>query len=289
MPPALAFGRRTDGSRGKMGMPKANLSDATWSGYGISSVKGLSTADRHLLDRYGFQVDGTGLQGSGSASRSNGGGRVSWCLEQLRRRRRCFSDGILLLVRKARSLWIKESMAVGCRQACSCWIAFRVKADAAQRRERERRSAELAGWIQAVRRGMRINTQVVVHKRRSMSCPRGVKQTDCALFCRRALGLSTSHTPSASRARPGPRAGWRERQNMLRRPPGPARRDAGRSTFASVVFASPGASACSSVMFEAAIRSHRQVTLGEAAGGQASTTAAGVLVNKDRKDHDDPK
>ena len=51
------------------------------------------------------------------------------------------------------------------------------------------------------------------------------------------------------------------------------------ATLASVA-ASQGASACSSVIFEAAIRSARQVGLGKAAGAKSVSTAAGVLVNQ---------
>jgi RNA polymerase sigma factor (sigma-70 family) len=54
-----------------------------------------------------------------------------------------FQAVFLLLARKARSLWIKDSLG-GWLHRVSCRIAFQVKDDATRRRQRERRAAELA-------------------------------------------------------------------------------------------------------------------------------------------------
>ena len=144
-------------------MPKANLSDALVQIqrlFGEGTLAGLS--DRHLLDRYAFQGDEQAFK---ALVQRHGPMVLAVCrgvLNDSNDADDAFQAAFLLLVRKARSLWIKESIG-GWLHRVSCRIAFRVKADTARRRQQERRSAELAGGSRPC--GMLWDdTQVVVHE-----------------------------------------------------------------------------------------------------------------------------
>ncbi len=256
-------------------MQKANLSDAVVQIqrlFGEGTLAGLS--DRHLLDRYAFQGDEQAFK---ALVQRHGPMVLAVCrgvLNDANDADDAFQAAFLLLVRKARSLWIKESIG-GWLHRVACRIAFRVKADTARRRQQERRSAELAGGSRPCGT-LWDDTQVVVHEEIDRLPQRYREPIVLCYLEHMTYQQAARHLRWSEATTQGRLARAR---NLLRARLARRGVTLAGATLASVA-ASQGASAFSSVMFEAAVRSARQVGLGKAAGAKAVSTAAGVLVNQ---------
>ncbi len=148
---------------GDSGMPNANLSDALVQIhrlFGEGTLAGQS--DAQLLDRHASHGDDLAFK---ALVQRHGPMVLAVCrgiLNDANDADDAFQAVFLLLARKARSLWINESIG-GWLHRVSCRIAVQMKSDTARRRQRERKAAELAGESRP-RATPWDDTQTVIHE-----------------------------------------------------------------------------------------------------------------------------
>jgi RNA polymerase sigma factor (sigma-70 family) len=256
-------------------MRKANLSNALVQIhrlFGEGTLAGLS--DAQLMDRHAFQGDELAFQ---ALVQRHGPMVLAVCrgvLHDANDADDAFQAVFLLLARKARSLWINESLG-GWLHRVSCRIALQMKSDTARRRQQERKAVELAGEI----RPQPIpwdDTPTVVHEEidrlpRRYREPIVLCYLEHMTYQQAALHLCWSESTTQGRLA--------RARNLLRTRL--ARRGVTLAGAAFAAVAAPqGASAVSVVLFEAALRSARQFGLGQAAGAGAVSTVANTLVSQ---------
>jgi DNA-directed RNA polymerase specialized sigma24 family protein len=115
-------------------MPRANLSDALGQVhrlFGEGTLSGLT--DAQLLNRHMSHGDEPAFK---ALVQRHGPMVLAVCRGVLNDANDAFQAVFLLLARKARSLWINDSLG-GWLHRVSCRIALRVKADTVRRRQEE--------------------------------------------------------------------------------------------------------------------------------------------------------
>ena len=254
-------------------MPRVNLSEALRQihrVFGEGTLAGLS--DAQLLERHANHGDELAFR---ALVQRHGPMVLAVChgvLNDTNDADDAFQAVFLLLSRRARSLWVKDSLG-GWLHRVSCRIAFQVRADTARRRQQERRAAQLAAepkppgtpWD---------DTRAVVHEEIDR-LPRSYREPIVLCYlehmtCQQAArhlrwSESTTHGRLA-------RARNLLRARLIRRGIAPV-----GATLASAA-ASRSASAGSLVILQAALRSARQFKLGEALEANVVSTAADALV-----------
>jgi RNA polymerase sigma factor (sigma-70 family) len=256
-------------------MPKANRSDALGQIHrlcGEGTLAGLSDAE--LLNRHAFHGDELAFK---ALVQRHGPMVLTVCrgvLNDTNDADDAFQAVFLLLARKARSLWINESLG-GWLHRVSCRIAVQVKADAARRREQERKAAELAGGL-TPRAIPWDDTQTVVHQEIDR-LPGQFREPIVLCYLEQMTYQEAARHLCWSEATIQGRLA--RARNLLRTRLARRGVTLAGATVASVAVPQ-GASAVSMVMFEAALRSVRQFGLGEAAGTSAVSTAVNALVDQ---------
>ena len=256
-------------------MPRANLSDALGQVhrlFGEGTLSGLT--DAQLLDRHVSHGDELAFK---ALVQRHGPMVLAVCrgiLNDANDADDAFQAVFLLLARKARSLWINDSLG-GWLHRVSCRIAFRVKADTVRRRQEERRAAELAGGSELVGTPWD-DTQTVVHEEIDRLPLRFREPIVLCYLEQMTYEQAARHLCWSEATTQGRLARAR---NLLRNRLARRGVTAGAATLASLA-APQGASAVSLVVFHAALRSARQFGLGEAARTATVSAAANVLVNQ---------
>ena len=256
-------------------MPRANLSDALGQVhrlFGEGTLSGLT--DAQLLDRHVSHGDELAFK---ALVQRHGPMVLAVCrgvLNDANDADDAFQAVFLLLARKARSLWINDSLG-GWLHRVSCRIALRLKADTVRRRQEERRAAELAGGSKPAGTPWD-DTQTVVHEEIDRLPHRFREPIVLCYLEHMTYEQAARHLCWSEATTQGRLARAR---NMLRTRLARRGVTAGAATVASLI-APQGASAVSLLPFQAALRSARQFGLGEAAGTGTVSVAAKALVTQ---------
>ena len=185
-----------------------------------------------------------------------------------------FQAVFLLLARKARSLWIHDSLG-GWLHRVACRIAVQAKADTACRRRQERRAAELAA-ASGTSDAPWNDTHVVLHEEIDRLPERYREPIVLCYLEHMTYEQAARHLRWSEATTQGRLA--RARALLRRRL---TRRGVTVAGAALAGMAWPnGASAVSLVLFQSALRSARQFHLGKAAETAVVSTAANALVTQ---------
>jgi RNA polymerase sigma factor (sigma-70 family) len=254
-------------------MPRANRGDALGQVhrlFGEATLSGLT--DAQLIERHLSQGDELAFN---ALVQRHGPMVLAVCrgvLNDANDADDAFQAVFLLLARKARTLWIEDSLG-GWLHRVSCRIAFQVKADTVRRRQEERRAAELAGGSKPAGTPWD-DTQTVVHEEIDR-LPHRYRQPIVLCYLEHMTYEQAARHLSWSEATTQGRLA--RARNLLRTRL--ARRGV---TVAGAVVASvaapEGAAAASLAIFDAAVRVARQFGLGEVARAGSVSTAANAIV-----------
>jgi RNA polymerase sigma factor (sigma-70 family) len=185
-----------------------------------------------------------------------------------------FQAVFLMLARKARSLWINDSLG-GWLHRVSYRIACQAKLDTARRRRQERRAAELAG-ASSTPGAPWDDTHLVLHEEIDRLPDRYREPIVLCYLEHMTYEQAARHLCWSEATTHGRLA--RARTLLRRRL---TRRGITVAGAALVALGGPnGASAVSLVLFQSALRSVRQFHLGKAAETGAVSTAANALVTQ---------
>ena len=185
-----------------------------------------------------------------------------------------FQGVFLLLARKARSLWIHDSLG-GWLHRVACRIAFQAKVDTARRRRQERRAAELAA-ASGTSDAPWNDTHVVLHEEIDRLPERYREPIVLCYLEHMTYEQAARHLRWSEATTQGRLA--RARALLRRRLTRRGVTVAG-ATLAALAWPN-GASAVSLVLFQSALRSARQFHLGKAAETAVVSTAANALVTQ---------
>ncbi len=185
-----------------------------------------------------------------------------------------FQAAFLLLGRKAGSLWVNDSLG-GWLHRVACRIALQVKSDAARRRDRERRAAELSGtW--SLPSAPRDDRHAILHEEIDRLPERYRQPIVLCYLEEMTYQQAASHLRWSEGATQGRLKRARDllKTRLVRRGvslAGAAVADLAISTTTSAV---------SAAMLQATVRAARHVVLGEAAAVATVSAATSTLVNQ---------
>jgi RNA polymerase sigma factor (sigma-70 family) len=185
-----------------------------------------------------------------------------------------FQAAFLLLARKAKSLWIRDSLG-GWLHRVASRIAFQMKSDRARRRDLERRTAEMANARWASGR-MEDDTHHVLHQEIDRLPDRYRKPIVLCYLEHMTYQQAANHLRWSEGMTQGRLTRGR---NLLRARLSRRGVTLGAATLAALTQARQ-ASAVSVALFVAAVRTARYSGLCEAAGAGTVSTAAEALTNQ---------
>jgi len=240
--------------------------------FGEGTLAGLSDAE--ILERYVSRREELAFE---ALVQRHGAMVLGVCRGILRDRDDAddaFQAAFLLLARKARSLWIEDSLG-GWLHRVASRIALQMRADAARRRDRERRAAERAAGRCAIPSPVDDGEQVI-HQEIDRLPDR--YREPLVLCCLEGM----TYAQAAARLR------WSEAttQGRLARARRLLRARLARRGVTPVVAAlgsidrTAGASSVPGSLRAAAVRAARHIVLGEAAAVGAVSTAIDALVSR---------
>jgi len=231
-------------------------------------------ADARLLERYASDRDEPAFE---ALVRRHGPMVMAVCrgvLDDPNDADDAFQAAFLLLARKARSLWVSDSLG-GWLHRVACRIALQLKADGARRRDQERRAAQMAG-ARARSTAAWDDVNTVIHQEIDRLPERYRQPIVLCYLEEMTYEQAAGHLRWSEGTTRGRLARGRDllRDRLTRR--GVTLADVGPCGLA----VPKASSALSTALFETTVRAARHFVLGEAAAAGTVSTASATLVKQ---------